>query len=76
MTNINYLQIVPLSWQERFDMYMKCSKEELASMLAERDKYTGPDTCAECQRKVNHSISYSSSSTLENYTSKTDDFIQ
>ena len=52
MTNTNYLQIVPLNWQERFDMYMKASKEELASILAERDKYTSPESCAECQREV------------------------
>lgn len=76
MTNINYLQIVPLSWQERFDMYMKASKEELASMLAERDKYTSPESCAECQREVDSPIDYTSTSTLEYYTSKTDDFIQ
>ena len=76
MTNINYLQIVSLSWQERFDMYMKASKEELAIMLAERDRYTSPESCAECQREVDSPIDYTSTSTLEYYASKTDDFIQ
>lgn len=42
------IQIIPQTWQERYEMYMKCSKEDLASMLAERDKYTYPEGCKEC----------------------------
>ena len=39
--------VVRQTWQERFDMYMKHTKKELASMLAESAKYTSPDSCAE-----------------------------
>ena len=51
MNNVNYLQTVPQTWQERYNMYMKCSKEELASMMADRDKYMSPESCSECQKK-------------------------
>lgn len=33
----NYCQEIPMTFGERVDMYMKCSKLELAKMLAERD---------------------------------------
>ena len=33
-------------------MYMKCSKKELASMMAERDKYMSPDSCKEFECKT------------------------
>lgn len=36
--DVNYCQVVPMTFQERFAMYMKCDKEELAKMLAERDR--------------------------------------
>ena len=45
------LQVVRQTWQERFDMYMKCTKKELASMMAERDKYSSPDACKEFERE-------------------------
>jgi len=41
------VQVVRQTWQERFDMYMKHTKKELASMLAENAKYVSPDACAE-----------------------------
>ena len=41
------VRVVRQTWQERFDMYMKHTKKELASMLAESAKYTNPDACAE-----------------------------
>lgn len=34
----NYCQVVPMTFEERYRMYMKCRKEELARMLAERDQ--------------------------------------
>ena len=55
-----YVQIVPQTWQERYDMYMKHTKEELASMLAESAKIMCPQQCAELQKKVDSSVSYSS----------------
>lgn len=33
-----YLEILPMTFDERVRMYMKLSKEELAKMLAERDR--------------------------------------
>jgi hypothetical protein len=61
---INCVQIVPQTWKQRYEMYMKRSKEELASMMAERDKITFPDACSECQMN-NHTtmttnVAYSS----------------
>ena len=50
MSGVNYLQIVPLTWEERFKMYMKSTKKELATMLAERDKIDFPEGCAECRK--------------------------
>lgn len=34
-----YCQVVPMTFQEKYEMYMKCDKSELARMLAERDMY-------------------------------------
>lgn len=50
MAHTNYLQVVRLTWEERFNMYMKRPKRELASMLAERDKHDFPDGCKECEK--------------------------
>ena len=50
MANVNYLQVVRLTWEERFKMYMKRPKKELATMLAERDKHDFPDGCKECEK--------------------------
>ena len=52
MNRINYMRVVRQTWEERFKMYMKCTKKELASMLAEQDKYISPDACTECAPKV------------------------
>ena len=41
------VQIVRQTWQERYDMYMQHTKEELASMLAEQAKYINRESCAE-----------------------------
>lgn len=41
------VQVVKQTWQERYDMYMRHTKEELASMLAESAKITNPNGCAE-----------------------------
>ena len=41
------VQVVRQTWQERYDMYMRHTKEELASMLAENAKIISPDSCAE-----------------------------
>lgn len=37
--NNNYVAIVPMTFEERYHMYMRCKKEELAKMLAARDEY-------------------------------------
>ena len=34
----NFLQVTPMTFEEKVRMYMKCSKLELAKMLAERDR--------------------------------------
>lgn len=34
----NFLQVAPMTFEEKVRMYMKCSKLELAKMLAERDR--------------------------------------
>ena len=54
------IQVVRQSWQERFDMYMKCSKKELASMLAEQAKYISPDSCKEFEKPIESTITYTS----------------
>lgn len=64
MENANYVQIVPLTWDERFKMYMKCKKKDLATMLAERDKIDFPQGCAECVKPTcTDEATFSSSST-------------
>ena len=50
MGNVNYLQVVRQTWEERFNMYMKLPKKELASMLAEQAKYISPDSCKEFEK--------------------------
>jgi len=37
-TTVNYTQIVPMTFEEKVNMYMRCSKLELARMLAERNR--------------------------------------
>ena len=66
--NIHYSKIVPKDWNERFDMYMQCKKEELASMLAERDRIDFPDMCSEYRTKKNKfEVSFSSSPDEKTY---------
>lgn len=37
MEAINYLQVIPQTPEEKYRMYMKCKKSELARMLLARD---------------------------------------
>lgn len=53
MNGFNYLRTVRKSWDERFKMYMKLPKKDLASMLAERDKLDFPDGCKEFEADDN-----------------------
>lgn len=47
----NMTHIVRQTWEERFKMYMRHTKKELAAMLAESAKYINPDGCAEFDKK-------------------------
>ena len=38
LNTVNFLQMAPMTFEEKVRMYMKCSKLELAKMLAERDR--------------------------------------
>lgn len=58
------IQIVRQTWQERFDMYMQHTKEELASMLAEQAKYISPDSCKEFENEVESTLTTTSASTI------------
>ena len=58
------IQIVRQTWQERYDMYMKHTKKELASMLAEQAKYISPDSCKEFEEKVETTLTAISASTI------------
>ena len=35
---MNYYSVVGLSYEQKVELYMKCSKQELAQMLATRDE--------------------------------------
>ena len=72
MPGVNYLQIVRLSWDERFKMYMKRPKKELASMLAERDKYSFPQGCKEFE-KDDEDNSVTTLASTYTYSSKIDE---
>ncbi len=48
MSQNNYCAIVPQSYEERINMYMAHPKEELAQMLATRDRFDFPQRCKEC----------------------------
>lgn len=54
------IQVVRQTWQERFDMYMQHTKEELASMLAEQAKYISPDSCKEFEKPIESTVTYTS----------------
>lgn len=43
----DFVSIIRQTWQERYNSYMRYSKEELASMLAENAKIVSPENCAE-----------------------------
>ena len=58
--NVNYIQVVRQTWEERFKMYMKCTKKELASMLAEQAKYISPDSCKEFEKPIESTIKVTS----------------
>ena len=58
------IQVVRQTWQERYDMYMKHTKEELASMLAEQAKYISPDSCKEFEKEIESTITATSASTI------------
>lgn len=58
------IQVVRQTWQERYDMYIKYTKEELASMLAEQAKYISPDSCKEFEKEVESTLTASSSSSI------------
>lgn len=38
MTNINFVQMVEMTDEEKFEMYNKCTKEELIRMLMQANK--------------------------------------
>ena len=38
LNTVNFLQMAPMTFEEKVRMYMKCSKLVLAKMLAERDR--------------------------------------
>ena len=67
---VNYVQIVRQTWQERFDMYMKHTKRELATMLAERDKYSFPEGCKEFEK--DDAVGELTSSSSYTYEASTD----
>lgn len=46
--NINFIQTIPQTYEQRYNEYMQLSKEQLASMLAQRDITDMPDACTEC----------------------------
>lgn len=54
------IQVVRQTWQERFDMYMQHTKEELASMLAEQAKYISPDSCKKFEKPIESTVTYTS----------------
>ena len=62
---VGHVSIVRQTWQERYDMYMKHTKEELASMLAESAKRTNPDGCAEFAPKKPIKVTESSASIVD-----------
>lgn len=47
MAKVNFTQVMPQSFENRVQMYMKSKKLELATMLAEQDKILHPNACAE-----------------------------
>lgn len=63
--NVNFVSVVPQTFDERVEMYMKFPKEELARMLAESAKYTNPDGCAELYRNNNTPTSTWASSSID-----------
>ena len=64
--NNNCVSIVRQTWDERFKMYMKMRKKELAAILAEIDKYTFPEGCKEFEKESKGESSYTSCTTSIN----------
>lgn len=49
----NYVAVVPMTFEEKVKMYMRCTKIELARMLAERDRlYDGRIETVPCPYPV------------------------
>ena len=71
MSKVNYVAVVPLTFDERVAMYMKCDKEELARMLAESAKYTNPQGCKEIvdNEPVQYSVTTSASTSTYEFDS-------
>jgi len=65
MPGVNYIQIVRQTWDERFKMYMKLPKRELASMLAEQAKYISPDSCKEFENNTEAVVTSASTETYK-----------
>ena len=63
--DVNYLQVVRQTWDERFKMYMKHTKKELASMLAEQAKYLFPDSCKEFEKPYESGIVTTASTKID-----------
>ncbi len=57
------IQTVRQTWQERYNMYMQHTKEELASMLAEQAKYISPDSCKEFEQDIESTLTVTSKHT-------------
>ena len=70
--NNNCVSIVRQTWDERFKMYMKMRKKELAAMLTEIDKYTFPEGCKEFE-KNDEANSVTMSASTYTYSSKIDE---
>lgn len=60
----NFCSIVRHTYEERYNMYMSVPKEQLASMLAQRDIIDMPEACTECDKdySTNPTITISASS--------------
>ena len=52
-----FVQIVPQTFEEKYEMYMKFSKKELARMLAARDKYDDLNSSAHEYKQWYYTIS-------------------
>ena len=60
-----FCQTVPQTYEQRYNMYMQASKEQLASMLAQRDMHDIPEACAEWVCSLQNGSETYSASTVE-----------